>query len=210
MRSGASSGRTAFTKRTKARLTMCWHRNETSVSLQCYYRILNTGLTQHVDWTSKQITYGLYLSDHSILNDIETEITVLSGIMIQNLPRETGWHLRGTRRIGVSMEDTETIQRCVSWLASTAKALHTHMQTDRTRSKVLRTTLTQSAQSCRHRARGLDIRILEEAWVSAEDANTSWRSTETRSPGVMAYPTAIHSRLETSIPRRPYQTHPTS
>lgn len=71
-----------------------------------------------VDWTSKQITYGLYLSDHSILNDVETEITVLSGIMIQNLPRETGWHLRGTRRIGVSAEDVETLQRCVSCCAS--------------------------------------------------------------------------------------------
>ncbi|KAH7082288.1 hypothetical protein FB567DRAFT_448268 [Paraphoma chrysanthemicola] len=65
------------------------------------------------DWTSKQITYGLYLSDHSILNDVETELTVLTGIMIQNLPRETAWHLRGTRRIGVSKEDVETIQQCV-------------------------------------------------------------------------------------------------
>ncbi|KAJ4993738.1 hypothetical protein SVAN01_00792 [Stagonosporopsis vannaccii] len=70
------------------------------------------------DWTSKQITYGLYLSDHSILNDVETEITVLSGIMIQNLPRETGWHLRGTRRIGVSTEDTETLQQCIELVAS--------------------------------------------------------------------------------------------
>ncbi|KAF2030676.1 hypothetical protein EK21DRAFT_100340 [Setomelanomma holmii] len=66
------------------------------------------------DWTSREITYGLYLSDHSILNDVETELTVLSGIMIQNLPRETAWHLRGTRRIGVSKEDVETIQQCVS------------------------------------------------------------------------------------------------
>lgn len=70
-------------------------------------------LISDVDWTSKQITYGLYLSDHSILNDVETELTVLSGIMIQNLPRETAWHLRGTRRIGVSHEDVETIQQCV-------------------------------------------------------------------------------------------------
>ena len=70
-------------------------------------------LTWDSDWTSKQITYGLYLSDHSILNDVETEITVLSGIMIQNLPRETAWHLRGTRRIGVSSEDTEILQQCV-------------------------------------------------------------------------------------------------
>jgi len=65
------------------------------------------------DWLSKNITYGLYLSDHTILNDVETELAVLAGIMIQNLPRETGWHLRGARRIGVSMEDVETIQQCV-------------------------------------------------------------------------------------------------
>jgi hypothetical protein len=69
------------------------------------------------DWTSKQITYGLYLSDHSILNDVETEITVLSGIMIQNLPRETGWHLRGTRRIGVRVEDVESLQQCIELVA---------------------------------------------------------------------------------------------
>ncbi|KAF3044844.1 hypothetical protein E8E11_002754 [Didymella keratinophila] len=69
------------------------------------------------DWTSKQITYGLYLSDHSILNGVETEITVLSGIMIQNLPRETGWHLRGTRRIGASAEDVESLQQCIELVA---------------------------------------------------------------------------------------------
>ncbi|KAH7136146.1 hypothetical protein B0J11DRAFT_547856 [Dendryphion nanum] len=67
------------------------------------------------DWISKNISYGLYLSDHSIIDDIETELVVLAGIMIQNLPRETGWHLRGTRRIGVSKEDVETIQQCVRY-----------------------------------------------------------------------------------------------
>ncbi|KAF2634706.1 hypothetical protein P280DRAFT_538285 [Massarina eburnea CBS 473.64] len=66
------------------------------------------------DWISKNISYGLYLSDHTILSEVETELTVLVGIMSQNLPRETGWHLRGTRRIGVSKEDVESIQQCVS------------------------------------------------------------------------------------------------
>lgn len=71
-----------------------------------------------LDWTSKAITYGLYLSDQTILTDVETEMTVLTGIMIQNLPRETAWHLRGTRRIGVSKEDVETLQQCVSSLVA--------------------------------------------------------------------------------------------
>lgn len=65
------------------------------------------------DFISREITYGFYLSDHSILGPVETELIVLSGIMIQNLPLETAWHLRGIRRVGVSMEDVETIQQCV-------------------------------------------------------------------------------------------------
>jgi hypothetical protein len=65
-------------------------------------------------WLSTEITYGLYLSDHSILDAVDTELVVLGGIMMQNLPRETGWHLRGTRRIGVSFEDVEVVQQCVS------------------------------------------------------------------------------------------------
>lgn len=67
-------------------------------------------------WISTNITYGLYLSDHSILDAIDTEMVVLSGIMIQNLKRETGWHLRGTRRIGVSYDDVEVVQQCVRML----------------------------------------------------------------------------------------------
>ena len=41
-------------------------------------------------------------------------MVVLSGIMIQNLKHETGWHLRGTRRVGVSYEDVEIVQQCVN------------------------------------------------------------------------------------------------
>ena len=40
-------------------------------------------------------------------------MVVLPGIMIQNLERETGWHLRGMRRLGVSPEDVEIVQQCV-------------------------------------------------------------------------------------------------
>lgn len=52
-----------------------------------------------------------------ILNGVETELVVLSGIMLQNLARETGWHLRGTRRIGVSRDDVELIQQQIEKVA---------------------------------------------------------------------------------------------
>jgi hypothetical protein len=64
-------------------------------------------------WISTEITYGLYLSDRQVLNDIDTEVVVLVGIMIQNLPLETAWHIRGSRRIGISLEDVKTMMDCV-------------------------------------------------------------------------------------------------
>ncbi|KAF2195970.1 hypothetical protein GQ43DRAFT_485306 [Delitschia confertaspora ATCC 74209] len=69
------------------------------------------------EWITNNLTYGLYLSDRSIINDLETELVVLTGIMIQNLPRETGWHLRGSRRIGVGKEDLETVHQCIEMVA---------------------------------------------------------------------------------------------
>ncbi|CAA9959032.1 hypothetical protein PTMSG1_02559 [Pyrenophora teres f. maculata] len=80
---------------------------------------INDVLASHKDfgWISKQITYGLYLSDHSILSGIESELVVIAGIMIQNLPRETAWHMRAIRRLGNSMEDVETLQQNVELIA---------------------------------------------------------------------------------------------
>ncbi|CAG8976529.1 hypothetical protein HYALB_00011006 [Hymenoscyphus albidus] len=72
------------------------------------------------DWVSREITYGLYLSDHSILGPVDTELVVLAGVMIQNLELSTGWHLRGTRRIGVSAEDCEAVQQCVELIGAFA------------------------------------------------------------------------------------------
>lgn len=69
-----------------------------------------------VAWISKKIKYGLYLSDHSILDAIETEIVILTGIILQNLPREARWHLRGLGRVGVGMEDVEIVQKRVNGL----------------------------------------------------------------------------------------------
>ncbi|EMD85480.1 hypothetical protein COCC4DRAFT_56882 [Bipolaris maydis ATCC 48331] len=64
------------------------------------------------DWLTKNITYGLFLSDRNVLNDVETEMTVVTGIVMQNLPRESAWHMRGLRRIGVAKEDVEAIREC--------------------------------------------------------------------------------------------------
>ena len=60
-------------------------------------------------WVSKHITYGLYLGDRQTLDDWDTEMVVFPAIMAQNLRTETWWHIRGTRRIGVSNKDTKVL-----------------------------------------------------------------------------------------------------
>jgi hypothetical protein len=69
-------------------------------------------------WISTDITYGLYLSDRQVLDDVDTEVVVLVGIMIQNLPLETMWHIRGSRRIGISLDDVKAMMACVREIAA--------------------------------------------------------------------------------------------
>lgn len=84
-------------------------------------------------------------------------MVVLSGIMIQNLKRETGWHLRGTRRVGVSHEDVEIVQQCVSFSSTPARARHVlmHDTTDRDGRCLCGCPPEQDSQGSRYRARGL-------------------------------------------------------
>jgi hypothetical protein len=72
---------------------------------------------QDFKWISTEITYGLYLSDRQVLDDWDTEIVVLVGIMIQNLRLETHWHIRGMRRVGVEKADVEVVMQEVRRLA---------------------------------------------------------------------------------------------
>lgn len=69
-------------------------------------------------WLSSEITYGLFLSDRQVLDDIETQLVVLPAIMSQNLRLPTHWHIRGTRRIGVSKEDIQIIWDAVKTISA--------------------------------------------------------------------------------------------
>lgn len=70
------------------------------------------------DWISQEITYGLYLSNMKVLDEVETELVVLSGIMIQDAWKETWWHIRGCRRVGFGLEDTRAVYHCIEYLAA--------------------------------------------------------------------------------------------
>ncbi|MCJ1470078.1 hypothetical protein MMC07_008723 [Pseudocyphellaria aurata] len=73
-----------------------------------------------VQWIDEAIVYGLFLADHRILSDVEAELVALICIMCQGLRAPTMWHLRGTRRLGVSEDDVEAVQKAVEMLAAWA------------------------------------------------------------------------------------------
>lgn len=63
------------------------------------------------------IAYGLHFSDRQNLDDLDTELVVLPAVMGQNLPRQTHWHTRGLRRLGISQRDVEMVCECVHRVA---------------------------------------------------------------------------------------------
>ncbi|KAK6337652.1 hypothetical protein TWF730_003045 [Orbilia blumenaviensis] len=73
----------------------------------------------HADfrWISYNITYGLYLSDHSVLDGLDTELVVMCALLIQNLAPVSAFHLKGFRRLGVTTEEVETVHVCCEKVA---------------------------------------------------------------------------------------------
>ncbi|KAK8182433.1 hypothetical protein BC567DRAFT_219898 [Phyllosticta citribraziliensis] len=64
-------------------------------------------------WLEKSVIYGLFLSDHEVLNEVETELVIMTSIMVQNLKAPTLWHVRGLRRLGISKKDVEEAVKIV-------------------------------------------------------------------------------------------------
>lgn len=69
------------------------------------------------EFLEKNIIYGLYLSDHSVLSAVEAEIVIWTAIMCQGVRAPTIWHLRGLRRLGVAAEDVELLEQAVEEIA---------------------------------------------------------------------------------------------
>lgn len=74
------------------------------------------------------VLYGQFLSDHSILNPVESETVVLASILCTGFRGPGMWHLRGLGRLlgaregldnGAVLEDLEktrqAIVECVRW-----------------------------------------------------------------------------------------------
>ncbi|KAH9907220.1 hypothetical protein F4778DRAFT_527259 [Xylariomycetidae sp. FL2044] len=78
------------------------------------------GSHQELSWISVNISYGLFLADHRILDITETELVVLPSIMCQNLSGPTSWHLQASQNIGITREDAQKLQEATNIIAEYA------------------------------------------------------------------------------------------
>ncbi|MCJ1407307.1 hypothetical protein MMC19_001378 [Ptychographa xylographoides] len=71
------------------------------------------GSHKDIPWISTDISYGLFLADHRILDILESQMVILPAIMCQNLAVATHWHLRGCLRLGLTRIEVEQLQRTI-------------------------------------------------------------------------------------------------
>jgi hypothetical protein len=71
------------------------------------------------EWLEKSIIYGHFISDHTILSPVETELVIMPGILAQGLGAPAVWHIRGMLRLGVPREDVQAVVNSVKYITST-------------------------------------------------------------------------------------------
>ncbi|KID94166.1 hypothetical protein MAJ_09883, partial [Metarhizium majus ARSEF 297] len=64
----------------------------------------------------RDVVYGLHLSDHREISGVESEMIVASSLMTQGMPRESLWHLRALRRLGLDQGTVQGIKSAVEKL----------------------------------------------------------------------------------------------
>jgi hypothetical protein len=68
-------------------------------------------------WLEKGVVYGMFLADTRVLEQKVVSCLNIAGIMCQGLEAPTMWHVRGLRRLGVSVDDAEIVCEIVKRVA---------------------------------------------------------------------------------------------
>ena len=72
---------------------------------------------QDIRWQQERIVYGIFLSDHTTLTAVETEMVVLAALMCGTYQPEKEWHLRGFRRLGPTLDESQKIHQAMTIVA---------------------------------------------------------------------------------------------
>ncbi|CAD6579971.1 MAG: hypothetical protein ASARMPRED_009310 [Alectoria sarmentosa] len=64
------------------------------------------------EWLDKDVIYGMFYADDSVLDLMETQLITYTAIACQGLPTSAQNHLGGLLRMGLSVEDVELVTQC--------------------------------------------------------------------------------------------------
>lgn len=64
------------------------------------------------EWLTKDVVYGMFYADESVLDALETELITYMAIACQGLPTTVQNHLGGLLRMGLSVEEVEGVTKC--------------------------------------------------------------------------------------------------
>ena len=70
------------------------------------------------EWLTKDVVYGMFFADSSVLDSKETELICYTAIVCQSLPVQI--HLGGLQRMGLSLEEIEGVTECAKLVAKWA------------------------------------------------------------------------------------------
>ena len=69
------------------------------------------------EWLTKDVVYGMFYADESVLDNLESELITYMAIACQGLPTNVQNHLGGLLRMGLTVEDVEKVTECGEMVA---------------------------------------------------------------------------------------------
>ena len=69
------------------------------------------------EWLTKDVVYGMFYADDSVLDALETELITYTAIACQGLPTTVQNHLGGLLTMGLTLEEIEQVTACSELVA---------------------------------------------------------------------------------------------
>ena len=69
------------------------------------------------EWLTKDVVYGMFYADESVLDNLESELITYMAIACQGLATNVQNHLGGLLRMGLTVEDVEKVTECGEMVA---------------------------------------------------------------------------------------------
>ncbi|KAL9066446.1 MAG: hypothetical protein Q9161_007585, partial [Pseudevernia consocians] len=79
-----------------------------------------TSWGQNFEWLTKDVVYGMFWGDHTVLDTVDTQLINYTAIVSQGLKVTVRTHLGGLSNMGLNLEEIEGVTKCGEIIAKWA------------------------------------------------------------------------------------------